>query len=192
MDDAHLDGLLQRLLKAKVIAIIRGKNRAKSVERAVELAAMGYAALELTTDSAGFGEGLLPEICAAWAAAGITHCLLGVGTVTTLAQLEIAKAGGAHFALSPVNPCYDGFEAEENGFSGACHRRCVSRQHHFRRSLALSRFTSSRVRLPLFLPNDSIRALLIHPRLRAAECSRCRPRILRRKSINAKPKARGR
>jgi len=87
MDDAHLDGLLQRLLKAKVIAIIRGKNRAKSVERAVELAAMGYAALELTTDSAGFGEGLLPEICAAWAAAGITHCLLGVGTVTTLAQL---------------------------------------------------------------------------------------------------------
>ena len=187
MDDAHLDGLLQRLLKAKVIAIIRGKNRAKSVERAVELAAMGYAALELTTDSAGFGEGLLPEICAAWAAAGITHCLLGVGTVTTLAQLEIAKAGGAHFALSPVNPCYDGFEAEENGFSGACHRRCVSRQHPLP---ALARALTLH-RLPLLLPNDSIRALLIHPRLRAAECSRCRPRILRRKSTNAKPKARG-
>ena len=117
--------LAQRLVEARVIAIVRAKNREKAVERAVELAQMGYAALEVTTDSVGFGEGLLPDIAAAWAAAGIMHCLLGVGTVTTLLQLDTAKAGGANFALSPVNPCYGGFEAEEGGFSGACHRRCV-------------------------------------------------------------------
>ncbi len=49
--------------------------------------------------------------------------LVGVGTITTVKELEIAKEGGARFALSPVNPRHDGFEA--NGFVHECHARGV-------------------------------------------------------------------
>ena len=49
--------------------------------------------------------------------------MIGVGTITTLKQLEIAHAGGAAFALSPVNPKFDGFE--ENGFVKECHARGI-------------------------------------------------------------------
>lgn len=51
------------------------------------------------------------------------RCLIGVGTITTLKQLEIAKEGGAHFALSPVNPKHHGFET--NGFVHECHSRGI-------------------------------------------------------------------
>ena len=51
------------------------------------------------------------------------RCLIGVGTITTLKQLEIAHKGGAAFALSPVRPTHGGFE--EHGFVKECHARGI-------------------------------------------------------------------
>ena len=51
------------------------------------------------------------------------RCLVGVGTITTLEQLEIAKEGGAAFALSPVNPTHNGFE--RSSFTHECHVRGI-------------------------------------------------------------------
>merc|ERR1719356_603738 len=101
---------------AKVVAIIRAKHEARAVERAVELADLGYKAIEITADSAGFAEGrLMPAVSAAVGG----RCLVGVGTVTTVAQLELAAKGGAAFALSPVRPTA-GWSGE-GGFIRACH-----------------------------------------------------------------------
>lgn len=110
---------LERLGNAKVIAILRAKNESRAVERCVELMNMGYRAIEVTCDSVGFAEGtLLPQVVSAVG----SHCLVGVGTVTSLAQLELAAKGGAHFALSPVRPI-ESFGGE--GFVQACHRMGV-------------------------------------------------------------------
>ena len=71
----------------------------------------------MTTDSVGYNDGLLKEVVKIVAG----RCLVGVGTITTLKQLEIAKQGGADFALSPVNPSHDGFQ--HFGFAHECHCR---------------------------------------------------------------------
>jgi len=110
---AQMDG-------AKVVAILRAKNEVKAVERARELADLGFKAVEITCDSAGFDAGrLLPAVAAAVG----DRCLVGVGTVTTLEQLKIAAEGGARFALSPVRPTHHGFGS--HGFVGECHQRGI-------------------------------------------------------------------
>ena len=76
-------------------------------------------AVEITTDSVGFEDGLLKKVHALIG----DRCLIGVGTITTLKQLEIAAAEGAAFALSPVNPKFDGFE--RRGFVHECHKRGI-------------------------------------------------------------------
>jgi 2-dehydro-3-deoxyphosphogluconate aldolase/(4S)-4-hydroxy-2-oxoglutarate aldolase len=110
---------LQRLDSAKVIGILRAKHEARAVERAVELADMGFKAIEVTADSAGFNEErILPAIVKAIG----DRCLVGVGTITTLAQLELSARGGAHFALSPVRPTVT---FGKDGFVQECHKRGV-------------------------------------------------------------------
>lgn len=113
---ARVSAALERLKSAKVIAILRAKNVQRAAGRAVELADMGYRAIEVTADSAGFNDGTL--LNAVVEAVG-SRCLVGVGTITTPEQLATAAAGGAHFALSPVRPTV-GFG--EEGFVRACHR----------------------------------------------------------------------
>eukprot|EP00929_Paragymnodinium_shiwhaense_P014388 TRINITY_DN122292_c0_g1_i1.p1 TRINITY_DN122292_c0_g1~~TRINITY_DN122292_c0_g1_i1.p1 ORF type:complete len:663 (-),score=98.28 TRINITY_DN122292_c0_g1_i1:146-2074(-) len=110
---------LKRLDTAKVIAIVRAKHESRAVERAIELADMGFKAIEVTADSAGFKEGrLMPAVVKAIG----DRCLVGVGTIMTIRDLELAATGGAHFALSPVRPTVS---FGEHGFVGECHRRGV-------------------------------------------------------------------
>lgn len=116
---ARIEAALQRLEDAKVIAILRAKNETRAVERAIELADLGYRAIEVTADSAGFAAGrLLPAVATAVG----DRCLVGIGTVMNLDQLEKATADGAHFALSPVRPTA-GWGAA--GFVRECHKRGV-------------------------------------------------------------------
>lgn len=120
---ARVEAALKRMDESKVIAIIRARHETRAVERAIELADLGYRAIEVTADSAGFAEGrLMPAVCAAVGG----RCLVGIGTVTTVAQLELAARGGAHFALSPVRPTA-GWDSE-GGFVRACHRLGVLAQ----------------------------------------------------------------
>jgi len=116
---ARVQRALDMLDTAKVIAILRAKNEAKAVERAKELADLGFKAVEVTADSAGFAEEtLLPAVAKAVG----NRLLVGVGTVTTPEHLEIAYRGGAHFALSPVRPTA-GWGAL--GFVKECHARGI-------------------------------------------------------------------
>jgi len=110
---------LELLDSAKVIGILRAKHEARAVERAVELADLGYRAIEVTVDSVGFAEGrLLPAVVRAVGG----RCLVGIGTVTTPEHLELAVQGGARFALSPVRPTVGW---GHGGFVRECHRRGV-------------------------------------------------------------------
>jgi len=116
---ARVQSALAVLDSAKVVGILRAKNEAKAVERAKELADMGFKAIECTADSAGFMEGtLVPAIVKA---IGGKACV-GVGTITTVEQLDIAVRGGAHFALSPVRPTAGWGEL---GFVRLCHSKGV-------------------------------------------------------------------
>lgn len=116
---ARVEVALERLGGARVIAIIRAKNEALAVERAAELASLGFKAIEVTMDSAGCAEGtLLPKVVAAVG----SRAVVGVGTVTSLAHIDTAFKGGASFALSPVRPVAGWGEL---GFVGECHRRGI-------------------------------------------------------------------
>eukprot|EP00811_Abedinium_folium_P017614 NODE_2653_length_2172_cov_4.606357.p1 GENE.NODE_2653_length_2172_cov_4.606357~~NODE_2653_length_2172_cov_4.606357.p1 ORF type:complete len:628 (-),score=208.31 NODE_2653_length_2172_cov_4.606357:209-2092(-) len=117
--EARITNALKHMDACKVVAILRAKFEKRAVERASELAELGFTAIEVTTDSAGFKEGtLLPAVARAVG----DRCLVGIGTVTTLAQLEIAARGGARFALSPVRPSA-GWGT--TGFVGECHARGI-------------------------------------------------------------------
>lgn len=123
LSEADASARVQRALAildtAKVIAILRAKNEAKAIDRAKELADLGFKAVEVTADSAGFAEGtLLPAVVKAVG----ERILVGVGTVTTVKQLEIAYRGGAHFALSPVRPTHGWGEM---GFVRTCHAKGI-------------------------------------------------------------------
>merc|ERR1711959_329820 len=98
---------------------LRTKNESLAVARAIELADLGFRAVEVTADSTGFCKGtLLPALVKAVG----QRCLVGVGTITTPEELELARAGGAHFALSPVRPTA-GFGNQ--GFVKACHEQGI-------------------------------------------------------------------
>lgn len=117
---ARVERALERLDEAKVIAILRTKSEERAVARARELADMGYRAIEVTADSAGFSEGtLMPSLVKAVG----DRVLVGCGTITRIDQLELAAEGGAHFALSPVCPTV-GWE-HTAGFVQECHKRGV-------------------------------------------------------------------
>ena len=93
------DDLLRALGESGVVAIIRAKNAKVALARAIELVNLGCAALEVTMDSANLSW-LLPSIVEAVG----DRCIVGVGTVMSVQDLEAAAAMGARFALSPINP----------------------------------------------------------------------------------------
>eukprot|EP00933_Yihiella_yeosuensis_P037690 TRINITY_DN31680_c0_g1_i1.p1 TRINITY_DN31680_c0_g1~~TRINITY_DN31680_c0_g1_i1.p1 ORF type:complete len:612 (-),score=93.05 TRINITY_DN31680_c0_g1_i1:78-1709(-) len=105
---------LSGLKQAGVLAILRAKGSPEvAIERGIELAALGCAAMEVTLDSSDWQavlSGLRQRLP--------SHVLLGVGTVMddTVSQVPLAKALGATFALSPIDPI---------GFVEECHRHGV-------------------------------------------------------------------
>ena len=88
-----------RLKEAGIIAILRGENPSLMFQRGVDLANMGYSAIEVTLDSK---EPL--QILQKLRAALPDSVLLGVGTVLDREQIEDCAKAGATFALSPVFP----------------------------------------------------------------------------------------
>eukprot|EP00927_Polykrikos_kofoidii_P012559 TRINITY_DN15423_c0_g1_i1.p1 TRINITY_DN15423_c0_g1~~TRINITY_DN15423_c0_g1_i1.p1 ORF type:complete len:682 (-),score=122.96 TRINITY_DN15423_c0_g1_i1:141-2126(-) len=121
----RLESIVEQLEKAKVIAILRAKNEERAIARAIELADMGFKAIEVTCDSAGFQEErLLPALIRAVG----QRMLVGVGTVMCLEDLEKAARGSASFALSPVRPCaFKGgwSTADGSNFVLECHQRGI-------------------------------------------------------------------
>jgi hypothetical protein len=90
---------LERLKKAKLIAIVRAKNPDVAIARGIELAEMGCGALEITMDSTD-----CLKILKALVKAVGHKVLVGVGTVEDKMQIEAVADAGARFALAPVNP----------------------------------------------------------------------------------------
>ncbi|CAJ1380582.1 unnamed protein product [Effrenium voratum] len=97
-----VEDTLQRLRRAKVLAILRAKGSPeKAVERGLELAALGCCAMEVTLDSSDWRH-VLSSLRRSLPA----DVVLGVGTVMddSVPLLGEAKALGAGFALSPIDP----------------------------------------------------------------------------------------
>ena len=100
LDDDFIYATIDRLKKAKTIAILRGKNPDLMIERAKELVESGITAIEITLDSTDafttlqrLRAELPPDI------------IIGVGTVSKpFSQLPKANKLGATFCLSPDFP----------------------------------------------------------------------------------------
>lgn len=108
---ALVEATLAALKKARVLAILRCRGSpAVAVERGLELASLGCKAMEVTLDSTDWLE-VLGKLRRRLPA----DVLLGVGTVIdeSVSQITSAKAAGASFALSPIDP---------TGFVEECHR----------------------------------------------------------------------
>jgi len=108
---AQLDRSEAQMRDAGVVAILRAKNADVAIQRGIELVSMGCKAIEVTWDSAE-KERILPALVAAVG----DRCLVGVGTVEHVSQVELCAKLGARFALSPINP---------PGMIEACHSRGV-------------------------------------------------------------------
>lgn len=106
-----VEATLLALKQARVLAILRCRGSpAVAVERGLELASLGCKAMEVTLDSTDWLE-VLGKLRRQLPA----DVLLGVGTVMdeSVSQIVCAKAAGASFALSPIDP---------TGFVEECHR----------------------------------------------------------------------
>ncbi len=87
--------IIDRILAARVISIIRLKEQA-AVERAVDaLVAGGIQVLEITTNTPGFAEEIEK------AQNRHNNVLIGAGTVVTCDLAKQAIAGGARFLVTP-------------------------------------------------------------------------------------------
>jgi 2-dehydro-3-deoxyphosphogluconate aldolase / (4S)-4-hydroxy-2-oxoglutarate aldolase len=85
----------QRIRAARIIPVLRAANAHEAKQLSTRLLAAGIGALELTATIPGW-----PELLAAVRAeAGDT--VVGVGTVTTAADAELALERGADFLVSP-------------------------------------------------------------------------------------------
>lgn len=94
--------------QAVVVAILRTNNRAVAFSRGCALVSLGCRALEVTVDSEGF-VGLVQDLVRA-----VGHvAVVGAGTVTNRAEVELAARAGCRFAMSPIHPT--------DGFVAACH-----------------------------------------------------------------------
>ena len=99
MDDTRCKAILSHLKKAGVIAILRGQNSSRMIQRGIELAAMGCSAIEVTLDSP---QAL--EIVEKLRQQLPSSVMIGVGTLLDLEQVEHCVTAGAEFALSPTHP----------------------------------------------------------------------------------------
>jgi len=109
---AKMEKTVARIKAAKVIAILRAKNSDLAIKRGLELVQMGCQVLEVTLDT--------PDVARVVAELrkqiSEDKCIIGVGTVTTKAQVAQVAGWGVPFALSPVNP---------KGFIRACQKHGI-------------------------------------------------------------------
>jgi Entner-Doudoroff aldolase len=99
MDEPSIQSILTHLKQAGIVAILRGQNRNRMIERGIALCEMGCKAIEVTLDSPDALEIIstlrekLPE-----------SVMVGVGTLTDLNSIDDCTHAGAVFALSPTHP----------------------------------------------------------------------------------------
>ena len=99
MDEARSDSILNHLKEAGIIAILRGQNPDRMIQRGLALAEMGCTAIEVTLDSSR-----ALEIVEALRQDLPPSVRIGVGTLTEAEQVIPCVRVGAEFALSPRNP----------------------------------------------------------------------------------------
>jgi len=90
---------MNRLRQAGVIAILRGQNPARMFQRGIDLAEIGYTAIEVTLDSKN-----ALETIENLRSALDESILIGAGTVLNPQQIESCAKAGVAFALSPIFP----------------------------------------------------------------------------------------
>ena len=107
MDEGRINSILDHLKDAGVVAILRGQNPKRMIQRGIELANMGCTAIEVTMDSS---QAL--EIIASLRKQLPDSVLIGVGTLLDVEQAKNCFDAGAEFALAPTHP---------DGMIGHCH-----------------------------------------------------------------------
>eukprot|EP01114_Cavostelium_apophysatum_P004421 TRINITY_DN1464_c1_g1_i4.p1 TRINITY_DN1464_c1_g1~~TRINITY_DN1464_c1_g1_i4.p1 ORF type:complete len:542 (+),score=130.41 TRINITY_DN1464_c1_g1_i4:279-1904(+) len=108
----QIEKAVEWIKKAKIVSILRAKNASLTVKRALELVDLGCKMLEVTLDSTDV-HNILKELVAKVPA---EKCMIGVGTVTDVGQLDELAKIGIKFAISPISP---------KGFVQECHRRGI-------------------------------------------------------------------
>lgn len=103
-----LQGTVDALGRAKVLAILRAKNFDVALARGVELAELGCRAIEVTLDSVEF-----VKLVSALVERIGDRVVVGAGTVMNHEEITKAARAGCRFALSPVKPLH--------GFVHSCH-----------------------------------------------------------------------
>ena len=86
-------GIIEELTRSRVLAIVRYRNGGDTIGALRTMAEAGLTTVEVTTQTPEW-----PAVVAAALAEGLSA---GVGTVTTLAQLDDAADAGARFMVSP-------------------------------------------------------------------------------------------
>ena len=99
MDETRRETVLCHLKEAGVIAILRGQNPSRMIQRGLTLAEMGCSALEVTLDSP---QAL--EIVKALRQQLPPTVMVGVGTLLDVGLVKSCVEAGAEFALSPTHP----------------------------------------------------------------------------------------
>jgi len=99
MEEGRINSILDHLKDAGVVAILRGQNPKRMIQRGVELAKMGCTAIEVTLDSK---QAL--DIVASLRQQLPGSVLIGVGTMLDVEQSENCFDAGAEFALAPTHP----------------------------------------------------------------------------------------
>jgi Entner-Doudoroff aldolase len=99
MNEGRINSILDHLKDAGVVAILRGQNPKRMIQRGIELANMGCTAIEVTLDSS---QAL--EVIASLRKQLPDSVLIGVGTLLDVDQSKNCFDAGAEFALSPTHP----------------------------------------------------------------------------------------
>jgi 2-dehydro-3-deoxyphosphogluconate aldolase/(4S)-4-hydroxy-2-oxoglutarate aldolase len=92
--------LLQYLRRQRVLPVLRSADAAAALDRATQLANAGCGSIELTTSIPDW-EAIVAPAKALRVGDG-SRLLVGVGTVFTASQAEVALNAGADFIVSPV------------------------------------------------------------------------------------------
>ena len=99
MNESRIQAILTHLKDAGIIAILRGQNRSRMIERGIVLSEMGCKAIEVTLDSPDaleIGATLRRELP--------DSVMVGVGSLTDLNLIDDCIHAGAEYALSPIHP----------------------------------------------------------------------------------------
>jgi Entner-Doudoroff aldolase len=99
MVEVRILSTLEHLKDAGIIAILRGQNRDRMIQRGLTLAEMGCTAIEVTLDSPHALE--IVKILRQQLPPAV---MVGVGTLLDVEQVKSCVEAGAEFALSPTHP----------------------------------------------------------------------------------------